>query len=174
MLAEAGMADREARGLIFLPYLAGATTPHDDPGAMGVFFGLTLETARADLTRAALEGIAFAYADGAEELAQVGAPIEDLAIEGRSGGSPFWGRILASVLGRTLLRLKTSMVGPAFGAARLARLAVSGEAPEVVMARPPLEFAVHRSAGMAEQAATKQRSFRQLYRTLQPSFIAPD
>jgi xylulokinase len=174
LLAEAGMADREAQGLIFLPYLTGAPSPHDDPGALGVFFGLTLDTARADLTRAALEGIAFAFADGLEQMTRSDLTVGDLSIEGRSGGSPFWGRILASVLGRTLIRLKPSTVGPAFGAARLARLAAGEEAPEAVMTRPPMEFAVHPSAGMAEQAASKQRDFQQLYRTLQPSFAAHD
>jgi xylulokinase len=170
LLAEAGMADREARGLIFLPYLAGATTPHHDPAATGVFFGLTMETARADLTRSALEGIAFAFADGVEEMARSGLEIGDLTIEGRSGGSPFWGRILASVLGRTLTRLKPSGAGPAYGAARLARLAAGDESPEAVMVRPPMEFAVHPSAAIAQLAGDKQQRFRALYRTLQPGF----
>lgn len=65
LLAEAEAAsDRDPGRLLFLPYLSGERTPHNDPNAMGVFFGLGHGTDRADLTRAVLEGVAFAFATG--------------------------------------------------------------------------------------------------------------
>ena len=48
--------------IIFLPYLSGERTPHNDPNAQGVFFGLNHNTNKAELGRAVLEGVAFAFA----------------------------------------------------------------------------------------------------------------
>ena len=67
------VAAAEARGLrpqspIYLPYLSGERTPHNDPYARGVFFGLTAETTGADLAHAVLEGVALAFADGLDAL----------------------------------------------------------------------------------------------------------
>ena len=61
--AEAATNYRGPGGLTFLPYLSGERTPHDDPHARGVAFGLTESTSRADLTRAVMEGVALALAD---------------------------------------------------------------------------------------------------------------
>ena len=49
--------------LLVLPYLNGERTPHDDPHARGVVMGLTSDTSRTDLAQAAMEGVAFAFAD---------------------------------------------------------------------------------------------------------------
>lgn len=64
LLDEAARTPSAVGGLVFLPYRYGERTPHNDPGATGVFFGLTTETSRADMTRAVLEGVACALTDG--------------------------------------------------------------------------------------------------------------
>lgn len=114
--------------LIFLPYLSGERTPHNDANARGVFFGMNHETTRAQLGRAVLEGVAYSFADAQEALIQGGADIGRTAVIGGGSRSRVWGEILASVLGRPLDYLADGEYGPAFGASRLARLAKTGEA----------------------------------------------
>ena len=72
LLAEIEGAGLEGGELIFLPYLSGERTPHNDPRARGVFFGLTHGTDRVDLGRAVLEGVAFAFLDGQDALLAAG------------------------------------------------------------------------------------------------------
>jgi xylulokinase len=170
LLAEAGQADRDTGRLLFLPYLSGIRAPLADAAAGGVFFGLTHATIRADLTRAALEGMAFAFADGQDCLGAAGAHIDDMAMGGGSARSPFWGRILASALGRNLSFHKSCATGPAFGAARLARLAATGEDVRSVCVRSTVDFAAQPATMLAERYAAKRRRFRALRDTLEPMF----
>jgi xylulokinase len=56
----------QARGLRresphFLPYLSGERTPHNDPAASGVLFGLDHESNAAAIGQAVLEGVAFGF-----------------------------------------------------------------------------------------------------------------
>jgi len=169
LLAEAERADRDPR-VVFLPYLSGERTPHNDPDATGVFFGLTHATTRADLTRAVLEGVAFALADGQAALQAAGARIDRLSVIGGGARSRFWGRLLASALRRPLTYPAGGEYGPAFGAARLARLAVTGEAPDAVCTPPPAEGVVEPDAELQERYAARLRIYRQLYRALRASF----
>ncbi len=170
LLAEAGQADRDIGGLIFLPYLAGERTPHDDPAAKGVFFGLSHDTSRADLTRAVLEGVAFACADSQAALADAGTPIDEVMVTGGGARSPFWGRILAAALNRPLSYPKAGSNGAAFGAARLARLAASGEDPAAVCVRAPVEFVAQPNPVLASRYAEKWQRYRRLYQSLRPLF----
>ena len=75
-----------------LPYLSGERTPHNDPSASGVFFGLDSTCSREDLGRAALEGVAFALADGLDALEACGEPIDRLSVIGGGSRSRFWVR----------------------------------------------------------------------------------
>jgi len=170
LLAEVETADRPATDVIFLPYLSGERTPHDDPHAKGVFFGLGPDTARADLGRAVLEGVAFALADGQDALLEAGAKIERLAVIGGGARSPFWGRILASALGRPLVYAAGADVGPAFGAARLARLAHTGEDPESVCTAPPAARTVEPDPRLRERYRERRRLFARLYGDLRGAF----
>jgi xylulokinase len=101
LLAEIEAADREP-GVVFLPYLSGERTPHNDPHARGVFFGLRHDTTRADLGRAVLEGVAFALADGQDALRAGDTAIDEVSVIGGGARSSYWGRILATVLDRPL------------------------------------------------------------------------
>jgi xylulokinase len=169
LLAEIEAADR-ATAVIFLPYLSGERTPHNDPRATGVFFGLTHDTTRADLGRAVLEGVAFALADGQDALLAAGTEIRQVSVIGGGARSRFWGRILASVLDRPLRYHSGGEAGPAFGAARLARLAVLAEDPNAVCLAPPVERVVEPDTMLRDRYADRLALYRRLYRELQDTF----
>ncbi len=166
LLAEIEAAGREPGDVLFLPYLSGERTPHNDPLASGVFVGLRHDSTRADLGRAVLEGVAFALADGLDALGVAGAKLGRIAVIGGGARSPFWGAILACVLDRPLVYARGADVGPAFGAARLARLAASGEPPRSVCTKPAIEREIAPEVRLRERYREKQAEFRQLYRAL--------
>jgi xylulokinase len=170
LMDEVAAADRDTGNLIFLPYLTGERTPHNDPSAMGVFFGLTAATERADMTRAVLEGVAFAFADGQAALEAAGTEIGVMSVIGGGARSQFWGEILASALGRPLTYHKGGEVGPAFGAARLGRLAASGEDPVAVCTRPPADVVVEPIHALHDVYQAKWSRYRELYRVLKGQF----
>ena len=113
---------------LFLPYLGGERTPHNDGALRGSFAGLSHATGRAALTQAVLEGVAFSLADGLDALRASGTTVTQADVIGGGSRSRLWVAILATVLGIPLHRLEAGEHGGAFGAARLARIAVTGEA----------------------------------------------
>lgn len=170
LLEEVEAAGDGPGDLVFLPYLSGERTPHNDPNAMGVFFGLGHDTSPAALARSVLEGVAFAFADGQDALLNAGAEINSISVVGGGARSLFWGRILASVLGRPLHYHTGSEVGPAFGAARLARLAATGEDPAEVCQPPPVAQVVDPVPGLVDVYGERMGTFRRLYQALKPEF----
>ncbi len=166
----------EARGKpceteVFLPYLSGERTPHNDPNAKGVLFGLTHETDTAALGQAVLEGVAFAFRDGLDALLDSGAAIDTITVIGGGARSAYWGKILASALGRPLIYRDGGEVGPAFGAARLARLGLGKDAIEDVCAPPPIIDIIEPDDSLADRFTTKRSAFRHLYSALKSSFM---
>lgn len=131
LLARAGATGATLSAVTFLPYLAGERTPLNDPDARGAFANLDYANNRDDLALAVLDGVAMSLAVGMETLAGAtgDAPIP---MVGGGGRSRFWMQRIASALGRPLARLGGADEGPAFGAARLARMAVTGEAVATV------------------------------------------
>ena len=110
-----------ASGVTFLPYLAGERTPHLDPAARGAFSGLALTHGRADLVRAAFEGVAFAVRDGVEALETAGRTVARLELGGGGTLDPRWRQLLADVLERPLRPVAAAT--SARGAALLAGVA---------------------------------------------------
>lgn len=106
----------------FLPYLMGERSPHNDSLVRGGFFGLSLDTTRADMTLAVLEGVAFAIRDSFEVAKSLGIKIERTKICGGGAKSPLWKKIIANVLD-----IKVDIIaaeeGPALGGAMLAAVA---------------------------------------------------
>ncbi len=166
LLAEVAAAGEGDATLVFHPYLAGERTPHNDAGATGGFFGLSHRHTRADLARAVLEGVAFALADGLDALEAKGEPVAKLTAIGGGARSALWLRIIAAAVGRTLLQVEGGEIGPALGAARLARIACGdGTIAEVCTA--PRMIAEHApDAALAERLAPKRALFRALYPAL--------
>ena len=93
-------------------------------------------TSRADVARAVMEGVALTLADARDALAAAGASIDRVGLIGGGAKSALWTRMIAAATGFTVVRMKGGETGPAYGAARLARLAATGEAPEAVC-KPP-------------------------------------
>ncbi len=118
LLDEAADAPPGAERLLFLPYLSGERTPHADPDARGVFFGLSLLHRRAHLTRAVLEGVAFSLRDLLGLMAEAGLHGREARIAGGGARSPLWRQIVADVLDLPLAPSTTE--GAAYGAALLA------------------------------------------------------
>ncbi|MBQ4373347.1 MAG: xylulokinase, partial [Lachnospiraceae bacterium] len=106
----------------FLPYLMGERSPYNDPYARGTFIGMTMDTTRADMTQAVLEGVAFALRDSIEVARSLGIRIDASKICGGGAKSPLWKAIIANVLNIRLDILKTEE-GPSMGGAMLAAVA---------------------------------------------------
>ena len=115
--------------VFFLPYLMGERSPINDTNARGTFVGMTMDTTRADLVQAVLEGVAFAIRDSVEVARSLGIEISKSKICGGGARSPLWKRIFANVLNCELESLASEQ-GPGMGAAMLAMVAC-GEYPTV-------------------------------------------
>ncbi len=166
----------KARGLtrdspFFLPYLTGERTPHNDPHCRGVFFGIRPDTTAADLAGAALEGVALAFADGRDVLLEKGGTIGEISVTGGGSRLPYWGELLAAALDRPLTYRRASEVGAALGAARLARLALSGERVEEVCVAPVIDRVVPPDPELSSLLAMRRRTFARLYRDLKGPFL---
>ncbi|WP_243368801.1 xylulokinase [Microvirga solisilvae] len=170
LLQQTEEAYRAPSPLLFLPYLAGERTPHNDPHARGVFFGLSPDTRQTDLVQAVLEGVAFSFADAKTCLEQAGTQLSSAGLIGGGSRSRFWAQIFANVLDIPLIRYQGSDKGPAFGAARLARLAATGEAPETICTPPAVLERIAPEPRSVELYAPRIEAFRRLYRALKPEF----
>lgn len=168
LFARAEQAGVGAGPELFLPYLSGERTPHNDAVVRGAFLQLDNETDGARLAQAVLEGVAFALADGMAVLRDAGTEVEKLSVIGGGARSSYWGRIIAAVLGTPLVYLRGGEVGPALGAARLAQIAVDGGAPAQVCAAPPISHVVEPDAALADRLADKHRRFRAAYHQITP------
>jgi xylulokinase len=155
---------------LFLPYLSGERTPHNDPYARGVFFGLSPESDRTELIQAVLEGVAFSFADAQACLAQAGTRLDTAAVIGGGARSRLWTKILSNVLDVPLIRYAGADHGAAFGAARLARLAAASEAPEIVCREPERLDETSPEPGLVEAYRPRIEAFRRLYGALRPEF----
>lgn len=162
---------REAEGqyagpgaAMFLPYLAGERTPHNDPQARGMFCGLSPMTGRSQMLQAVLEGVGHALVDAQDCLRAAGAAADHLAVIGGGARSRFWIGILASMLNRPLTLYDSAERGPAFGAARLARMGFTGESIADVCTRPAVAAVIQPRTDLATRYAERQTRFRELYR----------
>lgn len=102
LLEKAAASPVGSRGVRFLPYLLGRGSPQADEHARAAFLGLTLAHQRGDMTRALLEGVAFAYREVLEDFEQLGYTIPSLRISGGGARSELWRQIIATLLKRPL------------------------------------------------------------------------
>ncbi|MFG6490605.1 xylulokinase [Roseateles sp. BYS78W] len=153
------------RAPLFLPYLAGERTPHNDPFAPGVFHGLKSQTNRADCTYAVLEGVAFGLADGLAALRAAGTEVRQLSLVGGGSRSAYWAQLIADALDVEIVVHAGSEAGGALGAARLGWLATGG-AVETVCTRPDIAARFTPDASHHARLAPRLARFRDLYRRL--------
>jgi xylulokinase len=149
--------------VLFLPYLSGERTPHNDAAVRGAFAGLGHEHSREALVRAVLDGVAFALKDCADPLSAAGTRIDRLTAVGGGSRSRHWLSIVATVLQVPLDMPEDAEVGAAAGAARLGRLAATGEDPRAVCTMPPIRCSIDPEPGLAAAYAETLARWRSLY-----------
>lgn len=150
--------------VFFLPYLMGERSPINDVNARGTFIGMTMDTSRADLTQAVLEGVAFAIRDSFEVAKSLGLPIPSSKICGGGAKSPLWKKIFANVLNIPLESVASEQ-GPGMGGAMLAMVAC-GAYPSVQAACDSLVRVVSTVNPEPELAAryeARYQQFRKIY-----------
>lgn len=155
---------------IFLPYLSGERTPHNNPNAKGVLFGLNHDSGQAEIARAVMEGVAFAFCDGLDALADAGTKVDQVTVIGGGARSNLWGEILASAMGIRLVYRAGGEVGPAYGAARLALIGSTDASPSDVATTPPISNIIEPNDKLTERLAAKCAIFRGLYPNLKSFF----
>ncbi len=152
---------------IFLPYLSGERTPHNDPYANGVFWGLTHNDNSATLAKAVVEGVSFALTEGIDVLHETGVQAENIALIGGGAKSAYWRQLLADISGRTLEYRTGSDVGPALGAAKLAQIALHPQQDIAAFCQPlPLEAVYQPDLQRHDFYRQKRTAFTELYQRL--------
>jgi len=157
--------------VFFLPYLMGERSPHNNPAARGTFIGMTMDTTRADMTQAVLEGVAFALRDSFEVAKSLGIRIQRTKICGGGAKSPLWKKMIANIL-----NLKVDVIeseeGPALGGAMLAAVAcgefadVEEAAARIVKVTDTVEPEPELVAGYE----ARYRQFKEIYPACKPIF----
>ncbi len=160
---------RQAAAPLFLPYLSGERTPHNNPNASGVFIGLRSEHTAADLGYAVMEGVTFGLMDGLRAMGQSEPSGVQLALVGGGARSDVWAQMLSSGLGCPLERSDTAHAAAALGAARLAWLADEGAEEEVCQPLPVAQ-AFAPDAAQSQLLAGRYTRFQALYPALKDLF----
>ena len=155
----------------FLPYLMGERSPHNNPNARGTFIGMTMDTSRADMTQAVLEGVAFALRDSFEVAKSLGIKIERTKICGGGAKSPLWKKIITNVL-NVKVDVIESEEGPGYGGAMLAAVAC-GEYVSVEEAAAKLVKVidtVEPDADLVAKYEERYQQFKEIYPACKPLY----
>ena len=157
--------------VFFLPYLMGERSPHNNPDARATFIGMSMDTTRADMTQAVLEGVAFGLRDSLEVARSLGIKIERTKICGGGAKSPLWKKIIANVM-----NLKVDVIeseeGPGYGGAILAAVGC-GEYTSVEEASAALVKVIDTVEPDPELVAKyeeRYQEFRRIYPTVKELF----
>lgn len=145
--------------VFFLPYLMGERSPINDTNARGTFLSMTMDTTRADLTQAVLEGVAFAIRDSVEVARSLGIDIRSSKICGGGARSPLWKKMIANILNVELECLECEQ-GPGMGGAMLAMVAC-GAYETVQAACDAIVRVASRVTPEPELAARYEKRYRQ-------------
>lgn len=148
----------------YLPYLMGERSPYNNPNARATFIGMTMDTTRADMTQAVLEGVAFALRDSFEVAKSLGMKIERTKICGGGAKSPLWKRIIANVLNVKVDVLETEE-GPSLGGAMLAAVACGEYAcvEEAAAKIVKVVDTVEPEPGLAAKYEARYQQFKNIY-----------
>ncbi|MFZ2580124.1 MAG: xylulokinase [Citrobacter portucalensis] len=169
LIDAAQQADEHAEPVWFLPYLSGERTPHNNPQAKGVFFGLTHQHGPAELAQAVLEGVGFALADGMDVVHACGVQPASITLIGGGARSEYWRQMLSDISGLQLDYRTGGDVGPALGAARLAQVAMNPQTSlSELLPQLTLEQAHYPDAERHARYQQRRETFRRIYQQLQP------
>ena len=151
----------------YLPYLMGERSPHNNPDARALFIGMSMDTTRADMTQAVLEGVAFAMRDCYEIAKDLGINITETKICGGGAKSPLWRKIMANVLNINV-NIIESEEGPGLGGAMLAAVAC-GEYASVQEAADKIVKVIGTEKpdpALAAKYDKKYEKFKEIYPTV--------
>ena len=157
--------------VFFLPYLMGERSPHNDPEARAVFIGMSMDTTRADMTQAVLEGVAFALRDSLEVAKSLGIELKSTKICGGGAKSPLWKKIVANVL-NLRVEVPESEEGPSMGGAMLAAVACGEYASVEEIAAKVVKVVetVEPEAELVAKYEERYQQFKRIYPACKPLF----
>ena len=155
----------------FLPYLMGERSPLNDPYARGTFTGITMDTTRADMTQAVLEGVAFATRDMYEVAKSLGIKIERTKICGGGAKSPLWKKMIANIL-NIKVDVIESEEGPSMGGAMLAAVAAGeySSVEEIADKFVKVVDTVEPEPQLVAKYEERYKQFKEIYPALKPVF----
>jgi len=160
-----------ANGLVYLPYLMGERTPHLDPDARGVFFGLSAKHEKQDLLRAVMEGVVYSLKDCFEIIKEMGVDVKEVRASGGGGKSKLWRQMQSDVFGTEITTINSSE-GPALGVALLAGVGtgVYSSVPEACDS--VIKVVTKQSPDMKANAQYQKvyGLYKQLYKSLSSDF----
>ena len=157
--------------VFFLPYLMGERSPINDTNARGTFIGMTMDTSRADLVQAVLEGVAFAIRDSVEVARSLGITINSSKICGGGAKSPLWKKMIANILNAELQCLESEQ-GPGMGGAMLAMVASGeyGSVKDVCDKFVKVASVVKPEAGLVAKYEARYQQFKKIYPAVKALF----
>jgi xylulokinase len=150
---------------LFLPYLSGERTPHNDAVTRGSFHELNHDTDAAALAYSVIEGVSFGLADGMRALQAAGCDVKQLSLVGGGARSALWAQQLATLLNMNIVTHQESAAGGALGAARLAWLATGAPMADVCLA-PKVTKIYQTDAKEIQILAPRYERFRAIYPAL--------
>ncbi|MEL6921785.1 MAG: xylulokinase [Pseudomonadota bacterium] len=162
----APLTDLRAPGrAMFLPYLGGERTPHNDANIRGALTGIEHVADRTVVAQAVMEGVVFAFRDCFDALAKTGTEITELLAVGGGSRSDYWLKAIATSLNVPVERPVAGDFGGAFGAARLGMLAVHGVSDDL-LSQPKVDAVFEPDASLVEPFAEAQIRYRDSYSAL--------
>lgn len=171
MTKEALNVQPGCEGLIYLPYLMGERTPHLDPYAKGVFFGLTPRHTKAHMLRAVMEGVSYSLKDCMEIIKELGIDVKEVRASGGGGRSPLWRQMQSDMFNSEVVTINSSE-GPALGVALLAGVGAGiyssvEEACDKVIARENLQTPIEENYNIYTKY---YEAYKELYVSLEHNF----
>ena len=170
LFGAAASLDTQARAQapLFLPYLSGERSPHNNAHAQGVLFGLTQAHSRADIAYAVAEGVGYGLRDGLATLTRPD-PRAALSLVGGGARSPWWSQLLADVLQTPLVLGVGGESGGALGAARLGWLS-DGASVAQACKQPQARQRFEPDPAAADVHGARFVRFQAIYSALRPLF----
>ncbi len=152
--------------VVFLPYLSGERTPHNDAAIRGSFTGLSHLVERTDLTRAVLEGVGFAFKDCVQALAEAGTNIERVTAIGGGSNSSYWLKAISTILDLPVDLPDSGDYGAAFGATRLAIMAADNAPAREICLPPTIEVTIEPDRSLLSAFDEAYLEYKSLYPAL--------
>ena len=168
---EAATVSIGANRLLYLPYLMGERTPHLDPNARGVFFGLSAMHTKKEMLRAVMEGVSYSLRDCVEVFKQMSISVSDMMACGGGGTSPLWRQMLADLYACPV-KTAASKEGPALGVALLASVGagIYSSVPEACKAVVKTDKVQEPVAENVPQYEKYYRLYTEIYPKLKEQF----